>query len=228
MDKIIANVLMWSEVWALLIPLTIIIIFRIKGAAMRPVILYAGIAIALNLAATLISVYRNSLPSSLQNNNILYNLNSLARVLLFSWYILSLKLIRSSWLSKIVLPVYIIFLLINFIFLESPLLLSSRLLSAESIVLLVLCLFFFIRSMQDESDINWLKHPSFLICIGISLYEAINFFIFLFFYPLLENNLEFGMLTMKIFSVSYIILCILLALALRRSHKQQLTSGKSN
>lgn len=195
---------------------------------MRPIVLYVGIAFALNLAATLSSVYRNSLPSSLQNNNILYNLNSMARVILFGWYILSLKLIRSSWLPKTVLPVYFIFLLINFIFLESPLFLSSRLLSAESIVMLVLCLFFFMRSMQDDSDINWLKHPSFLVCIGISLYEAINFFIFLFFYPLLQSNLEFGMLTMKIFSISYIILCILIALALRRNFKQQNVHDKSN
>lgn len=221
MHYIIGRILQWSEVWSLLIPLTIIFVYRTRVPGMRLVVLYICIAFVLNLAATLISVYRLSLPSSLDNNNILYNLHSFTRVLLFSWYILSLKLIRPSWLPKIILPVYILFVLINFIFFEHPLFLSSRLFSAESIVLLVLCLLFFISSMRDESEINWLRHPSFLVCTGISLYEAITFFIFLFFYPLIEKNREFGMLTMRIFSVSYIILCLLLALALYRSRKKQ-------
>ena len=220
MHAILSKVLMWSEVWSLLIPLAIIIIYRVKGSDMWPVVLYVTIAFVLNLAATLISVYYNSLPSWLQNNNILYNLHSLVRVLLFSWYVISLKLIRPEWLTKIILPVYVTLVLINFIFLESPLFLNTRLFSAESIVLLTLCLLYFISSMRDESDNNWLRHPSFLICAGISFYEAITFFIFLFFYPLLEKNLEFGVLTMKIYSVSYIILCVLLALALYRSRKQ--------
>lgn len=186
---------------------------------MRPVIIYVITGLILNLVAILISIYRLSLPDFLQNNNILYNLHSVLRVILLGWYINSLQLIRLSWLSKFILPVYLLFVVVNFIFWENPLFLSTRLLSAESIVLLILCLFFLISSMRDDSDTNWLKHPSFLICIGLCFYEAVNFFIFLFFYPLLENNLQFGMLTMKIFSVSYIIFCILLALSLYRSRK---------
>lgn len=221
MSRIIANVLMWSEVWALLIPLIIIIRFRIKDREMRPIVLYVIIGLLLNLTATLVSVYRLSLPASLQNNNILYNLHSIIRVLLLGWYIHSLKLLKVSWLSKIMFPAYLGFVLVNFILWENPLFLSTRLLSAESIVLLALSLFFLISSMRDDSETNWLKHPSFLICIGLCFYEAVNFFIFLFFYPLLENNMEFGMLTMKIFSVSYIIFCILMALTLYRNHKKE-------
>ncbi|MBI5857040.1 MAG: hypothetical protein HZB42_05250 [Sphingobacteriales bacterium] len=219
MGRVIANVLMWSEVWALLIPLTIFVRYKINHRSMRPVIIYVITGLILNLVAILISIYRLSLPDFLQNNNILYNLHSVLRVILLGWYINSLQLIRLSWLSKFILPVYLLFVVVNFIFWENPLFLSTRLLSAESIVLLILCLFFLISSMRDDSDTNWLKHPSFLICIGLCFYEAVNFFIFLFFYPLLENNLQFGMLTMKIFSVSYIIFCILLALSLYRSRK---------
>ena len=228
MNDFFNSVLQLSEVWALLIPLAIIVIYRPKEAGMRPIVVYVFIAFILNLAATFISYFHKQLPVYLQNNNLLYNLHSLARVILFSWYILHLKLIRSGWLSKFVLPIFLIFLLINFIFFETPLVLSTPLFSAESIILLILCLYFFMRSMQDESEINWLKHPSFLICTGICMYEALSFFIFLFFHPLFERNPEFGLLTMKIFSVSYIILCILLALAIRRSYKQQSVSGKSN
>src|SRR5689334_17887979 len=96
MNKIIANILMWSEVWALLIPLAIIIFQRGKRPGMRPIIIYVIVGLFLNLSATMISVYRLQLPVWLQNNNILYNLHSMARVFLFSWFIINLNLIRGS------------------------------------------------------------------------------------------------------------------------------------
>jgi hypothetical protein len=120
---------------------------------------------------------------------------------------------------KILLGIYVVFLFINFIFIQSPLMLSSYHFAAESIVLLIFCLFFFFRSMQDESDTNWLSHPAFLVCTGICLYEVTSFFIFLFFYPLFDKNPEFGDLTMSIHNAMYVILCILLALALARNNK---------
>ena len=228
MDGLLNSVIQWSEVWALLIPLAIIILFSTKGGGMLPVILYICIAFILNLAAIIISIYHERLPSYFQNNNVLYNLHSFVRVLLLGWYIINLKLLSSSRLIKIVIPAYILFVLLNFIFRENPLLLSSHLFSAESIVLLVLSFLYFFRSMQDESKIDWLKHPSFLVCTGISLYEALSFFIFLFFYPLFEKNPEFGMLTMKIFSISYIIFCIFLALALLKNYKRLLSQNRIN
>ena len=223
MSNLLNAILKWSEVWALLIPLTILITLRHRMKGMRIIIFYVFIALFLNMSATLISQFHKQLPADFRNNNLFYNLHSIFRVLLFGWFILNLKLFQSFWLPKIVLPVYFIFLLINFIFFENLMELSTPLFTAESIVLLVLSLFFFIKSMQDESEINWLKHPSFLVCTGIILYEALSFFIFLFFYPLFDKNPEFGLLTMKIFSFSYIILCILLALALRRSCKRLIT-----
>ena len=228
MSSFLNLIIQWSEVWALLIPLAIIILFRKKGRGMLPVVLYICIAFILNLAAVIISIYHERMPAYFQNNNVIYNLHSFLRVLLLGWYIINLKLLRSSRLVKIVLTVYILFVLINFIFWENPLLLSSHLFSAESFVLLVLSFLYFFRSMQDESKIDWLKHPSFLVCTGISLYEALSFFIFLFFYPLFEKNPEFGMLTMKIFSISYIIFCIFLALALLKNYKRLLSQNRIN
>ena len=75
--------------------------------------------------------------------------------------------------------------------------------------------------MQDESETNWLKHPSFLVCTGICLYEATSFFIFLFFYPLVEKNWEFADLTMSIHNVMYVTMCVLLAIALFRYRKKK-------
>ena len=121
----------------------------------------------------------------------------------------------------IILAAYLVFVICNFAFIESPLFFSTRLFTAESIILLLLCLSFFIRSMQDDSHINWLKHPAFLICTGICLYEGINFFIFLFFYPLAEQNPSFGKATMTIHHIMYAFMCIMLALGLHNSTRRE-------
>lgn len=225
MNNIWDSVINWSEVWALLIPLTVILLCRPTGLGTKPVILYLYIAIILNAMATVMVEFYFFMPSWLKNNNILYNIHSFARVLLFSWYIMSIREYRFPRILKMLLVAYLIFVVIDFVFLESPLYLSSRLFVAESIVLLIFCLSFFLRSMQDDSTINWLKHPAFLMCAGIGLYEVISFFIFLFFYPLFEKNPAFGDLTMSIQNIMYVVLCIVLALALYKSRKQRLAAA---
>src|SRR6185436_2876762 len=131
------------------------------------------------------------------NNNIVYNIHSMFRVLLFSWYIINIRQYQFTFFFKTFLVAYLVFIFINFTIFESPFFLSTRLFAAESIVLLIMCLFYFFRSIQDESQINWLKHPSFLVCAGISLYVVITFFIFLFFYPLSQKDPEFFVVTMR-------------------------------
>ncbi len=221
MDDIIKSIRDWSEVWSLFIPLAVIVIYRNRLEGMKLIILYVMVALFLNLSATILYVYHKSMPPLLRNNNILYNLHSFARVAFFSWYIIQIRHHRYALAYKLILACYLAFVIFNFTAVDSPLYFSSRLFTAESIVLLVLCLSFFIRSMQDDSEINWLKHPSFLVCTGIALYEAINFFIFLFFYPLLEKDREFGKMTMTIHHIVFTVLCLMLALALYRSRKQE-------
>lgn len=220
MEMIIKSIRDWSEVWALFIPLAIILTYRQELVGMKTIILYVIVALILNLTATIMFVFHRDMPSMLKNNNILYNLHSFARVAFFSMYIILLRHHRYALAYKFILACYLLFVILNFWWVDSPFYFSSRLFTAESIVLLIMCLSFFIRSMLDDSEINWLKHPSFLVCTGIALYEAINFFIFLFFYPLLEKDREFGKMTMTIHHIVFTLLCVMLALALYRSRKQ--------
>jgi len=223
--KIFQLLLDWSEVWALLIPLTIIIIYKPRGNYIRLLVWYVIIGFILNLIANLMLEYYYLVPSWMYvkgrvNNNIVYNIHSVLRVLLFSWYLISIREYKYPVIQKIFLGAYLLFVFINFIFLQSPLFLSTNLYAAESIVLLIMCLAYFFRSIQDESQTNWLKHPSFLICTGISLYEGITFFIFLFFYPLSKKEPEFFVVTMRIYTFTYFLLCLLLALAFYKTKKQ--------
>ncbi len=219
--KLIQFIGNWSEVWALLIPLIVILIHKPKEKTIRPLILYVIIAFILNLTATFMLEYYYLFPSSLQNNNFLYNLHSIVRLFFFSWYIIKITPRKFSFIYTALLSVYIVFVLVDFLFFESPLFISPSLFAAGSFVMLFLCLTFFLRSLQDESGTNWINHPSFIVCAGISLYEAITFFIFLFIYPIAAKNPDFGRLSLKIYQVVFIVFCILLALALYRSKRQQ-------
>jgi hypothetical protein len=176
------------------------------------------LAFLINTISTIMFVYYREMPSFLKNNNVLYNIHSVMRVCLFGWYILSVHSKSYSLLSKIISVTYILFVIINFLFYESVWFFSSRLFSAESIVLLALCISFFIRSIKDESSTDWIKHPSFIICAGLGFYETTNFFIFLFFYPLLESDREFGKLTWTIHNFSFVIFCTMIAVGILRSH----------
>ena len=220
MNEILHTIRNWSEAWALLIPLTIIFIYRFRIPGMFPIMIYVCLALLLNTASTTMFVFHKSMPSFLQNNNILYNIHSFLRVTCFGLFIYHIRKHRYSFIYRGLIVVYIIFVVCNFIFFESILIFSSRIFSAESIVLLILCFSFFVRSIQDESDTNWIKHPAFLICGGVSFYEAVNFFIFLLFYPLSAKDAKFISALWTVHNITFIILCLTIAQALYSSHKK--------
>lgn len=210
----------WSEVWALLIPLTVILVYKPRGNNLRPLVLYSILAFVFNFLAIFMVEYYYLIPRSWMKygNNIFYNLHSFIMVLFISWYIIAVRSYKYLVLLKSLLAVYLAFVLVNFTFWESPMILSTHHFTVGSIVLLVMCLFYFFSSMLEESQINWLRHPSFIICAGVCLYEAITFFIFLFIYPLYnttnDKELSFAMLMMRVYQISFVIFCILLAIGL--------------
>jgi hypothetical protein len=166
------------------------------------------------------------MPAWLQNNNLIYNIHSIVRLLFFSWFITQFKFGRSSTIHYVLLAAYAVFIVINFILWDPPHLFSNTHFIAESIFLLAFTIIFFFRAMQDESDTDWIKQPAFIVCAGISLYEAVNFFTFLFFETLTIKNIEFLKITWTIHNMSFVVLCIMLAMALYRS-KRMTDSSKT-
>lgn len=216
-----------TEVWALLIPLFVIAIYKPVGKQLRLIVWYVIIGFILNFIAIFMMYFYYLVPKwmyieGMPNNNILYNIHSIIRVFLFSWYIITIRPYKYTIILKKILAAYLVYIPINFIFIDSPFFLNTSLFAAQSIVLLVMCFSYFFQSLQDESQTNWLHHPSFLICVGISLYEVITFFIFLFFYPLNKTDTDFFHVTMDIYRITFVLLCILLALAFYQSKKQTL------
>lgn len=217
----------WSEGWAMLIPLLAILIFRPKGRYVWLLITYILLAFAINFFAQLVLQCYYLFPNSFSNNNnIYYNVHVVLRVLILGWYIISVRPYKYYKLHKALLFLFIVFTLINFIFFESPLLLSIRLFAAGNITLIICCVSYFLRSILEDSTVNWLKHPSFIVCTAVCLYEAVTFFIFLFIYPLSYTDPEFGLVTLRIYQVILVIFGILLAIALYSYKKQKLSANE--
>jgi len=217
----------WSESWAPLYPLAMLIINKNKIPYQRPIKVYVIISLIFNTGA-LIIWYRNRLnlnefPEYLQSNNFLYNAHSIARLLLFSWFFILLNQ-RFMHRVKAVLPfLFIILVIINFVFFEDFFnysMLSSRLLATEAAILLFYCLQYYIYLMIDDKEGALKSQPGFWIVTGLSIYVAANFFIFLFYTYLLKQNLEvFAVDIWDVHDVVFIILCICIAIDFSQKHE---------
>ncbi len=220
MHEIFRQLNRWAEVWPLLLPPSVYLVYRVKEKSIPPLIIYAIITLPVSLLATAMSLYHYKMPDYLQNNNVLMNFQSFVRTVLFGWYILKLRQVKQYPFTKFIFYLYLALVPVNFIFFETPLFYSVRLFSGESIILLILCITFFLSSILDEEENITLGHPAFLVCTGISIYEAISFLSNLFLYPLFYANPDFAVLTIKISTYSFILLCILISIAIYQSKKQ--------
>lgn len=207
----------WLEVWPIVIPLIIILIYRPKEPQIRPLIIYIYIAFVLNLAATLVIAFFYSLPLSLRNNTYLYNIHAVVRVMFFSWYIFSIRWQNKMNVLVSILTAFLIFTVIHFWRFFSLMEFSNILHSLEAVLLIALCALFFLNIINDDSEKDWMSEPSLLICIGIGIFETVALFIYLFFYELSNKDHDFGKITMTIRKLSYLILCIMIGIAMLKT-----------
>jgi len=147
----IKTILDWSEVWALLIPITVFLFKRKQPGYMRPVVFYLFLGLILNTLCDIGYVFKSFAGSLLQPNNYLYNIHSIVRFACFSSFFIGLQQPMLPLLKKILPFVVYGFIAINFFFFEdffraSPL--SSRLFAAETGALLIYCAFYFFFLFQ--------------------------------------------------------------------------------
>jgi hypothetical protein len=212
------RILDWSEVWAPLIPLAFIIARKNKPAYLKPVWIFIIIAFFLNIGITLI--WRFKLKWGFQegdflwSNNFIYNILSVVRIFLFAWFF---KLLGQKFMHRIKLVIpfgFLLFVLINFIFYEDFFYqqsFSSRLLSTEAALLLFYCLQYYIFLVIEDRATGLTRQKGFWVVLGLSIYVAVNFFIFLFYEYLTKATTDFAISIWDIHNLVFIILCICIA-----------------
>jgi len=215
----------WSEAWALLIPLYFIIRNKKQPIYLRPLRWYVIIALLINIAATCIHKFKIIWGFEdgdfWFSNNFLYNIHSIIRLLLFSWFFILLGQ-RFMHRVKAILPfLFLVLAVINFIFFEDFFdrgMLSSRLLATEAALLLFYCLQYYIYLMIEDRTTSFNKQPGFWVVTGLTFYVAASFFIFLFYTYLIEHDINFAIDIWDVHNLAYILLCICLAVSFNRKN----------
>ena len=225
MGKLLQLALDWSEVWAPLIPLIALLFKRNQPQFLKPVIVYLVCGFFINLSGDIISDFKSSLPGWLQSNNVLYNVHSIARFICFSYFFLMLK--QPSFITlKKVLPLISLFVMfINFKYIENfgnPDHLSGNLLATEAYLLLIYCVLYYLAKLRDEDD-DLSRGPDFWVSTGLSIYVVVNFFVFLFYVPMIIQNSNLADKIWSVHNIAYIILCIFITKAFYEPARYQLT-----
>jgi hypothetical protein len=217
MSDILESIFNWLEVWALLIPL-FFLMFRLKQPALlKPVVVYLWLALILNFFADVIGDFKapGHFPAWLHSNNPIYNIHSVVRFACFSYFFISLPQPQFKTFKKIIVLVFLLFFIIDFTFFEHFFYfyhLSGNLLSAEAYLLLVYCMLYYMAVLNDESDTPF-KGPVFWVVTGLSVYVVINFFVFLFYVPMITQNADLANHIWDVHDVAYIILCLFITRA---------------
>ena len=116
MGNLLLSALDWSEVWALLIPLLVLLFHPKQPNHLKPVIIYLWLALLLNSIIDLLWVFKIYLPDWLRSNNPVYNIHSVARFICFSFFFIHYPKASFVKLKKLLAAASLAFLFINFLF----------------------------------------------------------------------------------------------------------------
>jgi len=207
----------WAEVWALLIPLSILIIRKPKADWVEPIKWYLIIALLLNIAIDFMwyvnkyYLWRDWGYKKSWNNNIIYNTQSIVRLFCFTWFFMRVRKQDKRFIQIL----QAIFILATIFFLYHRLTyINSYVLASEAGLLLTCCLWFTVNMIWQDSLEAPGSQPSNWIVGGLTLYTSVNFFIFLFYSYLMEYYKTYSVTLWDVHNSLFILLCLSISIAL--------------
>lgn len=238
--KTIQLILDWSEVWSPLLPLAFYMFLRPKARWIKPIFYFLIVTLLFSIAIDVIWKRKtlginewfekylwwwwDTTPSGKKvfKNNIFYNLNSLARLLFFLMFFKYFYPVFKK-IHRVIPWLFLILMVINFIWFENIKDFSSRQHAVEAAILLYCSLLYFYKTTMDENVASPSTLPEFRVVTGLTLYTAINFFIFLFYKYLMASD-QFKAYATEIWNVhniSFIILNLFIAAAIIKAKKNE-------
>jgi hypothetical protein len=213
----------WSEVWALLFPIGAYLMRRNQPATMKPVIVYLWLALLINLAIDIIMGLTMYWQEQKVSNNPLYNLHSVVRFACFSVYFINLPRVSFKSFMKVLAAASLVFFVVNFVFFENflnPDYFSGNLLALEAYLLLVYCMLYYLNELKDDRK-NLFDGPDFWVVTGLCIYVVVNFFVFLFYLPMINVDVELAINIWNVHNIAFIIFCFFLTKAIYGSFRYQ-------
>jgi hypothetical protein len=98
--------------------------------------------------------------------------------------------------------------------------LSGNLLSAEAYVLLIYCMLYYLAKLRDEVD-DITSGADFWIVTGLSIYVVVNFFVFLFYVPMINQDGKLADNMWNVHNIAYIFLCLFITKAIYEPARHQ-------
>jgi hypothetical protein len=221
MVDFLLKILDWSEVWALIIPLIVLLFNRRQPTILKPIIIYLWLAFILNLSIDIIFLINVYYHKAVMSNNFLYNIHSVVRLVCFCLYFNQLSQASFTKFKKGLAAVSVVFIVINFSIFEKFFnydTFSGNLLSAEAYILLVYCMLYYLTELKNDSD-NLFNTPHFWIVTGLSIYVVINFFVFLFYIPMFDVDANLAANIWHVHNIAFIIFCLFITKGLYGSHR---------
>lgn len=215
MLDLIYRILDWSEVWAILIPLITLQIRREQSPSLKPVIIYVWLAFLINLAIDVIMTVNIYFQNDFLSNNPLYNVHSVIRFICFCTYFIIIQPDSFRKVKKTIAVLAGLFLVFNFLFVENFFYydsFSGNLLATEAYLLLVFCMMYYLAELKDNDE-NLFNTPHFWVVTGLSIYVAVNFFVFLFYLPMIYVDLKLAVNIWYVHNIAFIIFCLFLTKA---------------
>ncbi len=207
------SILNWSEAWACLIPLYAFIVKRPKDKYLEIIAAYLLTAFCINITADVSWIFNSCMPVNFKNNNFLYNIGSMLRTLVFLFFFRNVIYNRFKTYFSVSIVVYTVFSIVFFVIdKDNFIFLNSSLHAVEGFILLVLCITYFITLIKSE-EVTISYNSSFFIICGLALYEAVSFFVFLFYEYNVLHNRKFDSVIWYVHDCIFIVFCILVAKA---------------
>lgn len=209
-DTIYSLLIDWAEAWAPWLPLITWLIFgRRHKAATAPVVWYFLTAMGLGAAIDIIWKYNNFMPDWAKDNNLLYNLLSMARSIVFSVFFLQKLRGRFKLVYWAMLGLYACFVVYNYSVLATIFSYGSFGVSSESVLLLVAGILFLLQLLQNDDVVEYNHIPGFWFAMAVIVYSAANFSIFLIYSKLVEIESFWATYIWDAHNVFYVLFCLL-------------------
>ncbi|MEP7251103.1 MAG: hypothetical protein ABI683_01950 [Ginsengibacter sp.] len=218
----------WSEAWAPLIPIFVLLKYPKQPAFLRPVIVYILIAFPVNLFGDIIGDFKEYLPNTywFQKNLYLYNIHSLVRFVCFTYFFLALKQPFYKAIKKVIPFLYLTAMLVDLIWFEvliSENSICSHLFTIEAFFLLAYCMIYYLSKLNNEYDAI-MSGADMYVATGLSIFVVINFFIFLFYDAMIDDAVitkDFSIPNnmWSVHNIGYIVLCLFIAKAFASAEK---------
>mgnify|MGYP006189553841 FL=1 len=216
----------WSEVWALLLPLSVWLLYRRQPVSMKPVLIYLVLALLINVGIDVILFINISGDGIAYSNNPLYNIHAVVRYVCFGVYFIGMPNSPYKKIKSILFGLFLLLTIVNFTVYDQFFNyeeFSGNLHAMEAYLLLIYCMIYYLEALKDDEK-NLFHEKDFWVVTGLCIYVVVNFFVFLFYQPMIDVDVKLAINIWNVHNVAFIIFCLFITKAIYGTPGYQLAS----